>query len=669
MVEAPGDVVEEREENVLILLDVSSSMNHDDKGIYQAPDSPDHPASSIRKARSVCVEIAILSFKGGCAHVSVVPWHNSVKKPIKLSRSSYCVVSDGGEREDLLSDDVLRVQLTAALGEKAFVAGGATNVEAVLNFCQEGILVGAKKAPGRLSVWFITDGEPTMANVKKGEAEYIPTSKQHAQYAYFNVRDAQDQLTQYERHLCTELTKSAASIRDLQTEVAYHFCVFGDALPAFMLALATASGGVCHPVRKDLETLISEFKGSAVSSVLALSVCTAAGEASLRASVVEGGVIYARGVLQPSQHADARRAMRVELKLDKKRPPLLLDSVERLQLDAQSCADIAALLSLESAIAQALDECKAGAGIEAALARASNTLKDIKRLRMELLGKLVRKLRYPLLKAYLESYMDTLMASEAALERLLAQYFLNNEAKDVSALASKVDLLSAKDKEALAAGAKSLQHGLGGFVAKRYDRQVAKIISTKGAWARKMLARSCQLHKTRTNKKDEPNSETLLSLFIFEGSSAVTDNRRLWLEKTGLKSAAWGAMLWVEKCYHEVVTNELQCTVAVWTDSKKTVCVYTGEKIPFHSIYCKGVVDQAFVRVRTSDLSRAEKDFLDPLSFSSFLELIEEQQTLPACVYNISETQVRVFASSFFFSLFVENRSPSPSTLPLKYCH
>lgn len=83
-----------------------------------------------------------------------------------------------------------------------------------------------------VSVWFITDGEPTyyMASPNHesahGKGDYIPTSKSHAQYGFFNVRNSGG-LTEYEEMLCARLSNTSFSLRKLGVELAYHFCIFG----------------------------------------------------------------------------------------------------------------------------------------------------------------------------------------------------------------------------------------------------------------------------------------------------------------------------------------------------------------------------------------------------------------------------------------------------------
>lgn len=199
-------------------------------------------------------------------------------------------------------------------------------------------------------------------------------------------------------------------------------------------------------------------------------------------------------------------------------------------------------------------------------------------------------------------------------------------------------MLSKNDKDSIAAGAKSLQAGLGGFVAKRYDRQVAKIIATKGQWARKMLARVVMLHRTDTDPKRPEQSRTFLTLLVLEGG-AVTECRRAWLEKQGAKAAAWGPLVWKEKCTHDAATGALLCAVTVYADATRAVTLLSATAAADDIYTGRAVVDRITLNVATADVVRAEKEMLDPLSFSSFLELIEEQQSLPACVYQIAAVQ------------------------------
>jgi hypothetical protein len=139
------------DELVLVLLDTSSSMNHDAAGMYQAPDSPDHPDSSIKQARKVCVQICGISFQRDISTVTVVPWFDRVGKPIKVKAEEFM-------KDDALVETYLK-DLETRLSK--FRACGATNIEAALLFQGEALLKQAKLKKGTIQVWLMTDGEPT----------------------------------------------------------------------------------------------------------------------------------------------------------------------------------------------------------------------------------------------------------------------------------------------------------------------------------------------------------------------------------------------------------------------------------------------------------------------------------------------------------------------------
>ena len=55
-------------------------------------------------------------------------------------------------------------------------------------------------------------------------------------------------------------------------------------------------------------------------------------------------------------------------------------------------------------------------------------------------------------------------------------------------------------------------------------------------------------------------------------------------------------------------------------------------ELPISTLY-PNIVETYYCTPKTDDLDDACKRFLDPLSFSSFLELIRENNTLPAYLY------------------------------------
>ncbi len=603
---------QEDDQFVLIMLDVSSSMNHDQLNRYQAPDSPDHPDSSIKKARRVCSELAASSFQSGVKTVVVVPWFDRTGKPIKLMASDFKLEGTEDFAPDLLD------QVLARLGEKAFVAGGATNLEAALEFASGGIVGQAQKVKNaQLHVWLITDGEPTYYNdATTHAADYIPTNKQDGRFAFFNHRDTSG-LTQYELSLCKKLRESSDRVRELGGSASWHLVCFGEAEPTLMLALANSCDGRCHPVRGDLNVLIAEFK----TNFKAAKISATLNGDSIKASVVDG-VLFSRGQLTDAQCRTIIKSGRAVLAVENG-PTVRMGGAEELRLEVATFGHIRELLGLEAKLADLM---------QASIREDSNTpghLQGLKRIRMDLVGKLARQLRYPLLQSFLEQFLDSYLASEQALERILAQYMMRSEGEALSNVAGRLELLSAKERLALAAGVSSVRVGMGGFVKLRLDRQIAKIVAAKGQWGRQLLSRTCLLHRTDTLPLDEDKSETLVSLFVFD-AGAVHRLRAVYAEKLGITDH----FEWEETLRHDIATGHLMADVTIEKDGQVTE--RKGEH--FQDIYTKAA-ETCHIRARTTDMAECEKQLLDPLSYASFLELIAEQGTLPAALYTVAPVQ------------------------------
>ncbi len=205
-------------DGLLVLLDTSASMNHDENGRYLAPGSDDHVYSSMKKAKSVISELVASSFETNVKQVAIVPWFDKIGKAVKISL-------DDVRQED----DVLLPNLAQLIGSK--VAGlraeGATNLEAALDFAIGSIATFSDKKKGVLRVWLVTDGEPTFQN-RNGEADYIPTNRKDALFGFYNHKN-ESGLTEYEESLCEKLRKMHTSIRDMKVVVEWHFVCFSDA--------------------------------------------------------------------------------------------------------------------------------------------------------------------------------------------------------------------------------------------------------------------------------------------------------------------------------------------------------------------------------------------------------------------------------------------------------
>jgi hypothetical protein len=214
---------------------------------------------------------------------------------------------------------------------------------------------------------------------------------------------------------------------------------------------------------------------------------------------------------------------------------------------------------------------------------------------------------------------------------------MKSESSDLANLAGRHELLSDREKVALASGIASARIGMGGFVKQRYDRQVSKLIASKGAWGRKMLARKCVLVRTDTDEVDEEKSSTLLSLFVFDDQT-IASSRKAFAKANGIDDDDLSD--WNETLCH--VDGNVVCSVQI-----------KGQlfgNVKFSDLY-KKVADSVFLEAKTTCVNEYCKFAMDPLSYSNFIELIQEQSSLPAILYNIAEQQgpAVLFDAKVFF--------------------
>jgi hypothetical protein len=104
-------------EHVFFFLDISASMNHDEKGIYCAPKSPDHAASSIKKARNLILPLTMAALKRH-ASVTIVPWNFKIYPAIEFSPENF-LNKDSGEFVD---DKEIEKEILKQTNEQVFVA-------------------------------------------------------------------------------------------------------------------------------------------------------------------------------------------------------------------------------------------------------------------------------------------------------------------------------------------------------------------------------------------------------------------------------------------------------------------------------------------------------------------------------------------------------------------
>ncbi len=139
-----------------------------------------------------------------------------------------------------------------------------------------------------------------------------------------------------------------------------------------------------------------------------------------------------------------------------------------------------------------------------------------------------------------------------------------------------------------------------------------------------MLNRVCFLLRTDTDEMDEAESDTFLSLCIFDAGQQMRC-RIAFANSHGIDQVEE----WVEKMTHD--GTSVLCTLKI---NGKDFGV-----VRFDEIY-NSVVDSCSIKAKTKSVTDFCKIAIDPLSYSTFLELIHEQSTLPAVLYNIHPVQV-----------------------------
>lgn len=109
--------IEKKGEQLLFFLDISASMNHDEKGMYCAPKSPDHIASSIKKARNLILPLTMAALKRQ-ASVTIIPWNYKIYPAIEFNPDSF-IDKESGE---FIKDQDMENEIKKQTSESVFVA-------------------------------------------------------------------------------------------------------------------------------------------------------------------------------------------------------------------------------------------------------------------------------------------------------------------------------------------------------------------------------------------------------------------------------------------------------------------------------------------------------------------------------------------------------------------
>lgn len=185
--------------HLIFCLDVSASMNHDAKRSYCTPKSPDHPDSSIKKARELIPKLALPAIKR-LDYVTVIIWNYKIQNVIEFSPGAFLDPETGTFTH---SDEQIVNRIVIDTNESVFRARGGTNIEAALKELGTKMKSVANKV-AQFSIWFLTDGEETIYLQPDGACEHIPTNSQQTLFRYFN-EETEDGTTQYQRKMVNDL--------------------------------------------------------------------------------------------------------------------------------------------------------------------------------------------------------------------------------------------------------------------------------------------------------------------------------------------------------------------------------------------------------------------------------------------------------------------------------
>eukprot|EP01105_Mastigella_eilhardi_P015820 TRINITY_DN3621_c0_g1_i2.p1 TRINITY_DN3621_c0_g1~~TRINITY_DN3621_c0_g1_i2.p1 ORF type:complete len:1898 (+),score=453.80 TRINITY_DN3621_c0_g1_i2:680-5695(+) len=644
-------------EHVAIYLDVSASMNHDEKGLYCAPNSEDHLASSIKKARNLLPPLVLAAIKRGTT-VSLVPWNYKLHPAIDFTPAQFTDHETG----ELLDDETCLREVQRLTSDAVFRAKGGTNIEIAL----KDIAKQFEQLCTRVSafvVWFITDGEETVyiKNTTTDEPDHIPTNPKDRLFKYFTEVES-DGITQYQRAMVQRVHTCYLEAADHRCQLELHVCHLGEAHPAFLRALRDASDGHFHAVA-DVAALASEMRAaeSGTNTVVTL-MC---GSLTHRAPAgVSDGAICARGVLPP-QLADAAAAGRVAIRVPGATGERQLSNNSAEPLEAAVTAAVSAVLRMEQRLGGIMGELAGGARLTpAALTSKAEDLRRLRQAKVETIATLCRSVRAgTILQAYLEKVLESVEAQIDALTRLLEQYHVVEGAKYDSTTAQRNEFFKERDIQAIAAGLDSMRVRLGrGFVSQaNLDRQVQRLVATHGPRARRMLNRVCLVAETEC----KIDGTSLLTLFIIEGDEhalargalvkRLAKGNRLaegLLEAKGTQVHTRSTVasqevtrervklhvLFDEQLTHDA-DEHIRARVRVALSNVMMQNETLSSEMPFEELYPSGVVCRVHRKCRTDDLGDAQKRFIDLLSFSSFTDLIREHNTLPAALYTIGADQ------------------------------
>ncbi|KAH3765923.1 elongation factor 1-alpha [Pelomyxa schiedti] len=573
------------EEHVLFYLDVSASMNHDANGIYQAPGSPDHGASSIKKARELIPPLCLSTLKRG-GYVTIVTWSAAVNTVVEFTPDQFTDTETG----QLIDDSELLSQIRNRTSEAVFKASGKTNTEAALLHLSSRVRELAERTSSSITVWFMTDGEENMYVPRPTVNADIPSNPNHAEYGYFHFIQS-DGITLYQKRMTNICKTLMQDISDKHVSTEFHVCHVGAAHAAFLRVLRENVNGHFHAVA-DISAVIREMESLATTvSNTNVTISFSCGDIQLPSAAVEAEHVAVR--IPSPFHVNT-----------------VLRSQAKISISDRLFKALQDLFKLEPELATIIH----------ALTGNITSQEEHWNSYTHFANK--KDKHYQRYITFVENQVD-------GLARMLEQYQHFESGKYDAAVLHSHGLLRERDLEAISAGLESMKVRLGsGFVSPaRFNTQIQRILISQGSLARKMLNRVCLVAETVAG------DHTSLSLFIIEGDILQQCRKAAIAQILSKNSIAVSS----ESTYLETLSHDTSGNVIVdirVTVNANVIC----ERLPLQEIY-PTIVAGYSCKVISTDLQDACKRMFDPLTYTTFLELIRDHNTLPAALYTLADTQ------------------------------
>ena len=649
--------------HVFFCLDISSSMNHDEHGKYLAPESRDHQASSVKKARDLLPHIVLPAIKRNDG-VTAILWNSEIDTIIHFKPDMFMT---SAEPKELLSDEEIIEKVKTLSSESVFVARGATNIQLLLReLVKEIKKVQSAHRLYKATVWLLTDGEETAYVKDDGKITRIPTNKSASNYNYFNLVN-NDGITQYQCEMLNQLSTSCREFQDNNLAIDFHICQFSEADPIFLKSMRAATNGHFHTF-VDLSSIRSELEATNVVNSTTVIELILSGRSIDLPATEKDQILYARGTIPIDAFIDnilSNNKVVIKIKSISKALPASEIAFENISTDFISedlRASIFSIISLESKFEAIINELNENSYnlTMILINNASNELVNLRKIRIESLEVIRKRINGKkfILQFYLESILESVEAQIESLERLLLQFQLKQSQQYDIAVSNSNEFLTQREKLAISAGLESMKVRLGNGIvtSASHDKQVRKLIALHSARANKMLQRKAILVETPTNNalntenlgenkagEDEDYKYTVLSLYIVEDN--VLNNVKQKILKQYLPNNFHSfsfqqqkSIVYTQSYVHNAENEEVEVVIniriqGVGVGDEVIELKYKFKDLIYH------IVSEYHTKAHYSDVEQWKMKYIDPLSYSNYFELIRENNTLPAYLYTVKLQQ------------------------------